>query len=57
MIFKPLSFRAWYVVKSKGDMYDSMLESCLIELSAQPNSYLPEPSTTPSSREMSLAVC
>jgi hypothetical protein len=52
MIFKPLSFHAWYVVKN-----DSMLESCTIELSAQPNSYLLRPSTIPSSPEMSLAVC
>jgi hypothetical protein len=57
MIFKPLSFHAWYVVKSKGDVYDSMLKSCPIELSAQPNSYLLGPSTIPSSREMSLTVC
>jgi hypothetical protein len=57
MIFIPLSFCAWYVVKSKGDVYDSMQKLCPIELSAQPNLYLLGPSIIPISREMSLAVC
>jgi hypothetical protein len=57
MIFIPLSFCAWYVVKSKGDVYDSMQKLCPIELSAQPNLYLLGPSIIPISREMSLTVC